>query len=185
MLPVALILALSAQTEVPKRPLEAALKAVERAKKAGRTKRLLTLIDYSKPSAERRLWVIDLSTKRVLFHELVAHGKGSGDRVARRFSNEHATRASSLGLFETLETYEGKHGYSLKLRGLDPGVNDNAEARAIVVHAAWYVSDDFAKRHGRLGRSWGCPALDEKVAKRVIDTIKGESFLFAYHPSMD
>jgi hypothetical protein len=129
--------------------------------------------------------VIDLSTKKVLFHELVAHGKGSGDNYARRFSNEHQTRASSLGLFLTKGTYEGKHGYSLKLRGLEPGVNDKAEARAIVMHAASYVSEAFAAKHGRLGRSWGCPALDERVAKRLIDAIKGESLLFAYHPSRE
>ena len=180
-----LLLVLTAQADVPQRPLTAALKAVKQAEKAGRKKKLLTLIDYTKPSTERRLWVIDLKTNKVLFHELVAHGKGSGQNFATRFSNESQTYATSLGLFETLGTYEGKHGYSLKLRGLDKGVNDKAEARAIVIHAAWYVSDDFAKTHGRLGRSWGCPALDESVAKRVIDAIKGESFVFAYHSSLD
>ncbi len=162
------------------------MKAVERAQKAGHGKRpLLTLIDYTKPSTEKRLWVIDLRTKRVLFHELVAHGRGSGDNYATKFSNENRTLASSLGLFETLDPYQGKHGYSLKLRGLDPGVNDKAESRAIVVHGAWYVSDTFAKEHGRLGRSWGCPALDEKVAKKIIDAIKGQSLVFAYYSSMD
>jgi hypothetical protein len=183
---LALALTLALASEVPARPLELALKAVEKARAAGHgQKRLLTLIDYSKRSTERRLWVIDLKTKEVLFHELVAHGKGSGADRAERFSNEPRTLASSLGLFETLETYRGKHGYSLKLRGLEPGVNDNAEARAIVIHGAWYVNEEFAKQHGRLGRSWGCPAIDDKIAKRVIDAIKGKSLLFAYHSSME
>jgi len=141
---------------------------------------LLTLIDYSLPSTSPRLWVLDLAHGRVLFHELVAHGAGSGDNYATRFSNTDQSRQSSLGLFLTGGTYEGGNGYSLKLSGLEAGVNDLAEQRHIVMHGAWYVSADHAQRFGRLGRSWGCPALPVESAHAVIDTIKGGSFLYAY-----
>jgi hypothetical protein len=141
---------------------------------------LLTVIDYSRPSTEPRLWVLDLARGKVLFHELVAHGAGSGEKIATRFSNVNESRATSLGLFLTGETYQGGNGYSLKLKGLDDGVNDRAEARHIVMHGAWYVSADHARQYGMLGRSWGCPALPLQDAKAVIDTIKGGSFIFAY-----
>jgi hypothetical protein len=162
--------------------LAMALDAVAAARAQGVTGRddLLTVIDYSRPSTEPRLWVLDLAHGEVLFHELVAHGSGSGDNYATRFSNVNDSRQTSLGLFRTAGTYEGGNGYSLKLEGLDRGVNDNAEARHIVMHGAWYVSPDHASSHGRLGRSWGCPALSETVAPRVIDTIKGGTFLFSY-----
>ena len=141
---------------------------------------LLTVIDYSLPSTEPRLWVLDLAHGKVLFHELVAHGAGSGEKFATRFSNVNDSRATSLGLFLTSETYEGGNGYSLKLKGLDEGINDQAEARHIVMHGAWYVSTDHARQYGMLGRSWGCPALPQEDAKPVIDAIKGGSFVFAY-----
>jgi len=141
---------------------------------------LLTVIDYSLPSTEPRLWVLDLGSGKVLFHELVAHGAGSGDKFATRFSNVNDSRATSLGLFLTGDTYEGGNGYSLKLKGLDPGINDRAEERHIVMHGAWYVSADHARQYGMLGRSWGCPALSAAEAKPVIDTIKGGSFVFSY-----
>jgi hypothetical protein len=124
--------------------------------------------------------VLDLENGRVLFHELVAHGAGSGDNYAVRFSNTDASRQTSLGLFLTGSTYEGGNGYSLRLRGLDPGLNDRAEERAIVMHGAWYVSADQIRRIGRLGRSWGCPALAKSIAPRVIDRIKDGTFLFAW-----
>jgi hypothetical protein len=164
------------------RALAAALDAVTRARARGVAGRdgLLTLIDYSLPSTSPRLWVLDLARGRVLFHELVAHGAGSGDNYATRFSNADQSRQSSLGLFLTGGTYEGGNGYSLKLSGLDPGVNDLAEQRHIVMHGAWYVSADHAQHFGRLGRSWGCPALPVTSAHAVIDTIKGGSFLYAY-----
>jgi hypothetical protein len=164
------------------RALEAALVAIEQARSrgiAGRTG-LLTLIDYSLPSTAPRLWVLDLAHGRVLFHELVAHGAGSGDNYATRFSNQDESRQSSLGLFLTGDTYEGGNGYSLKLHGLEPGINDQAEARRIVMHGAWYVSAEHARLYGRLGRSWGCPALPQASAPGVIDAIKSGSFLFAY-----
>ena len=141
---------------------------------------VLTVIDYSLPSTQPRLWVLDLARRKVLFHELVAHGAGSGDVYATHFSNVNDSRSTSLGLFLTADTYEGGNGYSLKLKGLDAGVNDLAEARHIVMHGAWYVSPEHARQFGMLGRSWGCPALPQADAKPVIDTVKGGSFVFAY-----
>lgn len=141
---------------------------------------LLTVIDYSLPSTKPRLWVLDLAKGEVLFHELVAHGRGSGDNYATRFSNAMNSHQTSLGLFLTGGTYQGGNGYSLKLQGLDEGVNDRAEERYIVMHGAWYVSAEHARSQGRLGRSWGCPALSEASARTVIDTIKGGSFIFSY-----
>jgi L,D-transpeptidase-like protein len=141
---------------------------------------LLTVIDYSLPSTEPRLWVLDLGSGKVLFHELVAHGAGSGGKLATRFSNVNDSRATSLGLFLTGDTYEGGNGYSLKLKGLDAGINDRAEERHIVMHGAWYVSAEHARQFGMLGRSWGCPALSAADAKPVIDKIKGGSFVFSY-----
>jgi hypothetical protein len=142
----------------------------------------LTVIDYSKSSSAKRLWVFDLRSHALLYEELVAHGKGSGDRFATAFSNNPESHQSSLGLFETINTYSGKNGYSLRLKGLDAGFNDKALERAIVMHGAPYVSEKVAKSLGRLGRSWGCPALREAVAHEVIDTIKGNGLVFAYYP---
>ena len=142
----------------------------------------LTVIDYSKSSAAKRLWVFDLRSRALLYEELVAHGKGSGDRFATAFSNNPESHQSSLGLFETKDTYSGKNGYSLRLKGLDAGFNDKALERAIVMHGAPYVSEKVATSLGRLGRSWGCPALREAVAHEVIDRIRGNGLLFAYYP---
>jgi hypothetical protein len=140
----------------------------------------LAVIDYSRPSTERRLWVFDLAGGRLLQREYVAHGEGSGDNVATRFSNRDNSHQSSLGLYRTAETYIGDNGYSLRMDGLDPGFNDNARSRAIVVHGAWYVDPDLAARQGRLGRSHGCPALRQQVARVVIDELKQRQLLFAY-----
>jgi hypothetical protein len=145
----------------------------------------LTVIDYSKPSSQKRLWVFDLSSGQMLFEELVAHGKGSGDDRPTLFSNEAETHQSSIGLFVTDTTYSGANGYSLRLDGLDAGVNDHARDRAIVVHGAPYVSDAFIKAHGRLGRSWGCPAIRPEAAREIIDRIKGGNLVFAYYPDED
>ena len=166
------------------RVLAAALDAVSRAEARGIRGKddLLTVIDYSLPSTKPRLWVLDLAQGEVLYHELVAHGSGSGELFATRFSNVNDSRQTSLGLFKTAGTYEGGNGYSLVLQGLDPGFNDRAEQRHIVMHGAWYVSPQHARQQGRLGRSWGCPALSQEKAPEVIDTIKGGSFLFAYGP---
>ena len=146
---------------------------------------LLTIIDYSLPSTEPRLWVLDLEKGEVVFHELVAHGRGSGENYATRFSNVNDSHQTSLGLFVTGGTYQGGNGYSMVLRGLDKGVNDRAETRHIVMHGAWYVSEAQVRSQGRLGRSWGCPALSQEMAPRVIDTIKGGSFVFSYSGNED
>jgi hypothetical protein len=143
---------------------------------------VLTLIDYSRPSKVPRLWVLDLEHGAVLFHTRVAHGRGSGLGRAVAFSNTPESKQSSLGLFRTDEVYEGEHGYSLRLVGLEAGVNDLAYPRNIVIHAADYASAKFASRHGRLGRSWGCPALDPSVNREVIEAIRGGTALFAYYP---
>jgi L,D-transpeptidase-like protein len=145
----------------------------------------LTIIDYSRPSSEKRLWVFDLRLRELLHEELVAHGQGSGEQTASRFSNEPETHMSSLGLFVTEDTYVGKNGYSLRLRGLDRGFNDRAHERAIVMHGASYVSAEFVRTFGRLGRSWGCPALRQETAREVIDRVKGGSLLFVYYPDQN
>ena len=163
--------------------LELALRAATNARTQGfGPQPVLTIIDYSLPSDCRRLWVLEIETQEVLFHELVAHGKGSGEREAKTFSNVTGSHASALGLFETEDAYEGRHGYSLRLMGLEEGFNDNATERCIVIHGAWYVSDEFANEHNRVGRSWGCPALDPAVSRAIIDVIKNGSLVFAYYP---
>lgn len=163
--------------------LDLAMRAYRCGRDAGAFDRpLLTVIDYSLPSTAPRLWVIDLDRKRILFHELVAHGEGSGDNYAVEFSNEPGSRQSSIGVFRTEDVYRGGNGYSLRLSGLEPGVNDLAMERRIVMHGAPYVSPRAVSALGRLGRSWGCPALPNGVSRRVIDRIKGGSAIFAYYP---
>jgi hypothetical protein len=142
----------------------------------------LAVIDYTRPSLEPRLWVFDLAAGRLLFEEVVAHGQGSGENLPTRFSNRDGSHASSLGLFVTRDTYQGRNGYSMRMEGLEPGVNDQALARAIVMHGATYVDPASGARQGRLGRSWGCPAVREAVARRMIDVLKDGQFLFAYYP---
>ena len=142
----------------------------------------MTIIDYALPSTEPRLWVLDLDRAAVLQNELVAHGQGTGANYAREFSNRNGSKQSSLGLFATGRTYQGRHGYSLYLHGLEPGVNDLAFERTIVIHGAEYVTEHFARRHGRLGLSWGCPALRPEISTEIIDEIKDGSALFAYYP---
>ncbi len=140
----------------------------------------LAVIDYSRPSTEQRLWVFDLAHDRLLHREFVAHGSGSGENIARHFSNIEGSYQTSLGLYRTAETYIGGNGYSLRMDGLDPGFNDNARQRAIVMHGAWYANPDLIRSQGRLGRSQGCPALRQQVAKIVIDDLKQRNLLFAY-----
>ena len=142
----------------------------------------LSVIDYSRPSTSPRLWVFDLESRELLYEELVAHGQGSGGNLATQFSNTEDSHQSSLGLFVTEGTYVGRNGYSLRLNGLDRGFNDRARERAIVMHGATYVDPALALAQGRLGRSWGCPALREAVARDVIDRVKGGSLVFAYYP---
>jgi hypothetical protein len=145
----------------------------------------LTVIDYSRPSTAERLWVFDLRSRELVYEELVAHGQGSGGNLPTQFSNEPETHATSLGLFVTADTYVGRNGYSLRLDGLDRGFNDRARDRAIVMHGAPYVSPEFVRAQGRLGRSWGCPALRNAVARDVIDLVKGGGLVFAYYPDQE
>lgn len=142
----------------------------------------LTVIDYSRPSTAKRMWVFDLRERSLLYEELVAHGSGSGADVATAFSNVPESHQSSLGLFRTDASYIGRNGYSLRLHGLDAGFNDMAYERAIVMHGAPYVSEEAIRLQGRLGRSWGCPALRTGIAREVIDTVKGHGLVFAYYP---
>jgi L,D-transpeptidase catalytic domain len=177
----------AARGTIEPRVFDLALSAVRCAVRSGAIDdpSTLTVIDYSKPSTEKRLWVFDLRSHELLYEELVAHGQGSGDNFANVFSNEPDTHASSLGLFLTEDTYVGKNGYSLRLKGLDEGFNHRASERAIVMHGAPYVSDDFVKKNGRLGRSWGCPALREGVAREVIDRVRGNGIVFSYYPNQE
>jgi hypothetical protein len=142
----------------------------------------LAVIDFSRPSAETRLWVFDLERRRLMFEELVSHGQGSGEAMATAFSNVPDSHQSSLGLFRTQDSYYGRNGYSLRLEGLEAGVNDLAFARAIVIHGADYVSEAFIEQTGRLGRSHGCPAVRQEVAYPLIDGLKEANYLFAYYP---
>lgn len=159
--------------------LDATECAVSRGEVNGET---LTVIDYSLPSTQKRLWTFDLSSGELLFHEYVSHGVNTGGNWATDFSNIDGSRQSSLGLFSTADTYIGKNGYSLNLNGLERGINEKALSRRIVMHGAWYVSEDMIRKQGRLGRSWGCPALDDAVAREVIDTVRDGSALFIYYP---
>jgi hypothetical protein len=142
----------------------------------------LAVIDYSLPSTTPRLWVFDLVNDKLLFREVVAHGQGTGENMARNFSNKDGSHQTSLGLFRTADTYNGKNGYSLRMQGLEPGFNDAAMARAIVMHGAPYVNVKQAQQKGRLGRSWGCPAVRPEVAKQVIDSLKNGQMIFSYYP---
>lgn len=147
------------------------------------TKNILTIIDFSLSSNTKRLWIINMDTNTILYNSLVAHGRNTGEEFAEDFSNSASSFKSSLGFYATGEVYQGKHGLSLRLDGLERGINDNARSRAVVVHGADYVAENFIRSHGRLGRSQGCPALPEEIAKEVINVIKDRSCLFIYHPS--
>jgi len=156
-----------------------ALTALKRLQAAGapvRSDRLM-VIDYARPSTEPRLWVFDLGLKRLLFEEPVAHGRNSGDDRSFRFSNVPGSLMSSLGVFLTADTYIGKHGLSLKLRGMEGGINDLSMERAIVIHAASYV-----RRGGRIGRSWGCPAVRPEISRALIESVRGGTLLLSYYP---
>lgn len=151
---------------------------------SGRRREVLTLIDFSKPSTEKRLYVFDMKHHRMLYSSVVAHGKNSGENYARSFSNEMGSYKSSLGFYLTSSTYHGSNGYSLRLDGLEKGINDHARERAIVVHGADYANPSVAK-NGRLGRSFGCPALPTELARPVIDAIKNGSVMYIYAENPD
>jgi len=147
------------------------------------SKNIITLIDFSLSANTKRLWVIDLDTDTILYNSLVAHGRNTGEEYANSFSNAPESYKSSLGFYVTGEVYNGKHGKSLKLDGLEKGINDNARERAVVVHGADYVSDSFIRNNKRLGRSLGCPAVPLEITDELIRTIKDKSCLFIYYPS--
>lgn len=163
--------------------LKASLAAYLKARKLGlNEKQVLTIVDYSLPSTERRLWVIDMKNLKVLFNTWVAHGTNSGGATPTSFSNQPRSLKSSLGVFITDATYVGGKGYSLRLKGLEHNINDNVYDRKIVFHGAWYVNAAFAKAKGMMGRSWGCFAVDTKIVKSLINTIKEKSVVVAYYP---
>ena len=142
----------------------------------------LTVIDYSMASTAKRMWVFDLATRALVYEELVAHGAGSGDNFAKSFSNNPDSHQTSLGLFVTEKPYVGKNGYSLRMDGLDAGFNDRARERAIVIPGAPYVTEAAAKSQGRIGRSWGCPAVRDVIARDLINRVSGGGLVFAYYP---
>lgn len=143
---------------------------------------ILTIIDFSKPSTEERLYVVNIKEFKILIRSLVAHGRNTGENWAKNFSNVSGSYQSSLGFYKTAETYYGSKGFSMRLDGLEQNINNLARPRAIVVHAADYVSKSFAQAHGRLGRSQGCPALPNEMNKKIIQQISGGSLLFIYAP---
>ena len=145
----------------------------------------LAIIDFSLPSSQPRLWIFDLGSRTLLHEELVAHGRNSGDNLATAFSNREGSYQASLGLFRASESYFGRHGYSLRMDGLEPGINDLARQRAIVIHGADYVDRGWVDRQGRIGRSLGCPAVSREVADQVVDTLKGGQFVFSYYPDKE
>ena len=161
-----------------------AVSAMKSAKKngVGEQASRLAIIDYTIPSRQQRLWVLDLKNRKLLFEEHVAHGQGSGEDIPNAFSNRNGSHQTSLGLFLTDETYEGGNGYSLRLQGLSRGFNESAMERLIVMHGAPYVNPAAAAKMGRLGRSWGCPAVRTAVAQPMIDTLKMGQFIYAYGP---
>lgn len=143
---------------------------------------ILTIIDYSLPSTSKRLWVVDLHRDKVLLNTVVSHGAQTGALYAKSFSDQPGTHKSSIGVFVTDQTYNGSHGMSLRLKGLERGFNANAYSRAIVMHGAWYANEGINSIGRGIGRSWGCPAIPARLASSIINTIKGGSVLVAYYP---
>ena len=164
-----------------------AMEAFYNSKKLGvaTTKSIITVIDYSLPSTEKRLWVVDIDQQKILHTSLCAHGKYSGDNYTTNFSNSFGSKQTSIGLFLTESTYLGKNGLSLKIQGLEKGFNENAEARTIVIHGAPYVNQQFASTVGRVGRSFGCPAIESELAAPIINTIKNGTLVFSFYPDQN
>lgn len=146
------------------------------------SKNLISICDFTQSSKNKRLYIIDLASGKLLFNTLVAHGKNTGEEFAQSFSNQNSSNKSSLGFYVTKDTYQGQHGLSLKLAGEEPGFNDHAEERSIVMHGADYVCESFICQAGRLGRSFGCPSVPFELHDKIINTIKGGSCLFVYYP---
>lgn len=145
-----------------------------------RSNNILTIVDFSKPSNEKRLYILDMDKKEILLSSFVSHGKGTGDLYARSFSNKEGTLKSSNGFFLTGESYDGKNGYSMRLYGLEPGRNNNAYARTLVVHAARYADESFLQKYGRLGRSRGCLAVPRKINAKIIEMTQGGSICYVH-----
>ena len=166
--------------------LRTAIKGYQWARKNGSVKKpnVLTIIDFNLPSYQKRLWVVDLKTSKMLMNTYTTHGKGSGLSYAKRFSNRARTDETSLGVYETLFSYHGKHGYSLRLKGLEKGVNSNALHRAIVVHPAYYASSQYIRSHHRAGRSWGCFGISPAISRRFVNLVKGGSVIYAFAKPM-
>ena len=166
--------------------LEAAFKAAHCAVANGvAMPERLAVIDFSLHSSQERMWIFDLEQGDLLLRDLVAHGRNSGNEEATAFSNIEGSHQSSIGLFKASESYRGMHGYSLRLDGLEPGINDLARQRAIVIHGADYVNPSWVNQYGRIGRSHGCPAVDQKVVQTVVDNLKGGQLVFKYYPDQN
>lgn len=161
-------------------------KAYQWAKTKGHsTNKVMTIVDFSQPRDQKRLYVINMETNEIIYKGYTASGKNSGRKaIPTKFSNTPRSKKSSLGLFKTAHTYQGKHGYSLRLVGLEKGLNHNAAKRVIVLHPAKYTSKAYVKRKGGSGFSWGCFTLDPKESRAVINKIKGGSLIFAYAPQL-
>ena len=141
---------------------------------------LLVMVDYTKPSTEERLFIIDLRKKQLLISSLVTHGRGTGDLYATKFSNKNNSYSTSSGFYLTGNIYNGKHGESLELYGLEKGKNDNAKKRTIVMHSAYYANKAFAEKYGRLGRSKGCLVLPTDLNAKIINLISGGVVLYVH-----
>lgn len=163
---------------------EMAMKGFEKLRNEGRTgsDSVLAIVDFTKPSRQKRLFVIDLKAKKLAYHTYVSHGKNSGLEYATRFSNKPSSHMSSIGFYVTRKTYQGSNGYSLQLDGCEKGVNDKALSRAIVMHAAAYASEQIAQGRGYIGRSFGCPAVPAPLHRPIIDKLKDGNVLFMYYP---
>jgi hypothetical protein len=172
------------QRGLSKKAFDLAVKGFEKLLASGKlmNSAVLSIVDFSLPSSQKRLFVINMITQELIFYDYVAHGKNSGAAIANSFSNKINSLKSSLGFFVTQNTYTGKNGLSLALDGKEKGTNDHALARSIVIHGAPYVNENFATQKTGIGRSWGCPAVPEKISKDLIETIKDGSCFFIYAP---
>jgi len=167
-----------------RRAFDLAQKGYEKLKEQGEflNDAIISIIDFSLPSSAKRLFVIDMKNYKLLFNTYVAHGRNSGKEFARSFSNKPSSFKSSLGFYVTGNTYFGENGFSLKLEGLEKGINDNADRRAIVMHGADYVNESLLQSQGFMGRSLGCPAISKQDYKQVINMIKDKTCLFIFSP---
>ncbi len=172
------------QRGLSKKAFDFAVKGFEKLLAQGKlvNSAVLSIVDFSLPSTQKRLFVINMITQELIFYDYVAHGKNSGAAIAKNFSNKINSLKSSLGFFVTQNTYTGKNGLSLALDGKEKGINDHALARSIVIHGAPYVNENFSTQKTWIGRSWGCPAVLEKISKDLIETIKDGSCFFIYAP---